>query len=66
MPLTRPSTTARATSAAGSGSTAGAAGSTTVTVPSILQIKAPLIGGGELDFATFAGKPLAVWFWAPG
>lgn len=38
----------------------------TVAVPPILQLTAPLVGGGELDFASFAGRPVAFWFWAPG
>ncbi len=40
--------------------------SVTTPIPPILQITAPLIGGGEFDFGAYAGKPLAVWFWAPG
>lgn len=36
-------------------------------VPPILQLSAPLVGGGELDVgATFGGRPVAFWFWAPG
>jgi hypothetical protein len=34
-------------------------------VPSILSFVAPLVGGGELDAATLAGKPTVFWFWAP-
>jgi hypothetical protein len=35
-------------------------------VPELLRFQAPLVGGGELDAATYAGKPVAFWFWAPG
>ncbi len=34
-------------------------------VPAALQFAAPLVGGGELDLATLAGKPTLLWFWAP-
>ncbi len=33
--------------------------------PEILRISAPLVGGGELDLATVADRPLLLWFWAP-
>lgn len=36
-----------------------------VTAPASLQFTAPLVGGGELDAATLAGKPTLFWFWAP-
>lgn len=39
--------------------TAGAA------VPAVLEFEAPLLGGGEFDARTYAGQPLALWFWAP-
>lgn len=35
-------------------------------VPELLRFAGPLVGGGELDAATYAGKPVAFWFWAPG
>jgi hypothetical protein len=34
-------------------------------VPEILQYKAKQLGAGEVDLASFAGKPTAFWFWAP-
>lgn len=34
-------------------------------VPKVLQFTAPLVGGGELRAATLAGRPVALWFWAP-
>lgn len=33
--------------------------------PAILQISAPLVGGGELDLATIGDRPVLLWFWAP-
>ena len=33
--------------------------------PAALQFSAPLVGGGELDATTLAGKPTGCWFWAP-
>jgi hypothetical protein len=36
-----------------------------VAAPAALQFTAPLVGGGELDAATLAGKPTLFWFWAP-
>lgn len=34
-------------------------------VPAVLEFEAPLLGGGEFDARTYAGQPLALWFWAP-
>lgn len=34
-------------------------------VPEVLDVVAPVVGGGELDLAAFAGQPVALWFWAP-
>lgn len=34
-------------------------------VPEILRFDGPLVGGGTLEGAEFAGAPVAVWFWAP-
>lgn len=42
-------------SGAASGSSSGAA----------LGWTAPLLGGGRFDSASYAGKPVAFWFWAP-
>ena len=47
-----------------------AAGDTTpagdvLAAPASLQFTAPLVGGGELDAATLAGKPTLFWFGAP-
>jgi hypothetical protein len=37
-----------------------------VVVPEALQFQGTLVGGGDIDFAQFAGQPVALWFWAPG
>jgi hypothetical protein len=34
-------------------------------VPDTLAFSAPLVGGGTLNFADYAGTPLLLWFWAP-
>jgi hypothetical protein len=36
-----------------------------IAVPGALQFSAPLVGGGELDASSLAGKPTVFWFWAP-
>jgi hypothetical protein len=36
-----------------------------VEVPEALRFSAPLIGGGEIDLAGFAGRPVLLWFWSP-
>jgi hypothetical protein len=41
------------------------AGATADATPAALQFTAPLVGGGELDASTLAGKPTVFWFWAP-
>ena len=35
------------------------------TVPEILDFTAPALGGGTVHGTSFAGKDLALWFWAP-
>jgi hypothetical protein len=37
----------------------------TPTVPDVLRFSAPLVGGGEIELATLAGRPVLLWFWAP-
>ena len=32
----------------------------------VLEVSAPTIGDGELDLRQYEGKPLVLWFWAPG
>jgi hypothetical protein len=36
-----------------------------VDVPAALAFGATLVGGGSIDLAQYAGKPVAFWFWAP-
>ena len=33
--------------------------------PDALRFAAPLVGGGEVDLAGYAGQPVLLWFWAP-
>lgn len=34
-------------------------------VPEVLRFSAPVVGGGQFDASTLAGRPTAFWFWAP-
>ena len=34
-------------------------------VPEVLDFTAPLLGGGTLHGADYAGQDVAIWFWAP-
>jgi hypothetical protein len=34
-------------------------------ITAVLAFTAPVLGGGSLDGASLAGKPVAFWFWAP-
>ncbi|MGD9996309.1 MAG: hypothetical protein AB7L17_17390 [Ilumatobacteraceae bacterium] len=34
-------------------------------IAAALQFQAPILGGGELDGASLAGRPVLMWFWAP-
>ncbi len=38
---------------------------TTTAAASPLAFTAPTVGGGELDLASYDGRNLALWFWAP-
>jgi hypothetical protein len=38
---------------------------TTTAAASPLAFTAPTVGGGELDLADYAGRDVALWFWAP-
>ncbi len=33
--------------------------------PAALQFSAPLVGGGDIEAAALAGRPVLLWFWAP-
>jgi hypothetical protein len=46
----------------------GAAGPTdpaATRVPALLRFEGTLVGGGTIDGAELAGRPVAAWFWAP-
>jgi hypothetical protein len=32
----------------------------------LLEVSARAIGGGDVDLRQYEGKPLVLWFWAPG
>jgi hypothetical protein len=42
-----------------------ATSATSVAVPASLAFTAPRVGGGTVDLAAYAGKPVLLWFWAP-
>lgn len=43
----------------------GGSGVVPENVPEALQFAAPLIGGGDIELTTLAGRPVLLWFWAP-
>lgn len=63
--------------ASGSGTTAPATSLTTPAsdpadsavvpsdAPEALQFSSPLVGGGDIELTTLAGRPVLLWFWAP-
>jgi hypothetical protein len=62
---TPPSSNAPSLPASTTVTTVAAPGTTSAAVPEALAFKAPLVGGGELNLADYAGKPVLLWFWAP-
>ena len=60
---TEPTTPTAGAAVAASVSTAAAPVRTVVTDP--LAFTAPRVGGGIINMADFAGKPVLLWFWAP-
>ena len=48
-----------------SASPARASSATAEPLPEVLDFSAPQLGGGTVDGARYAGKDLAIWFWAP-
>lgn len=34
-------------------------------VPEVLTFTAPAIGGGDIRAASYAGRPVVLWFWSP-
>lgn len=60
------SSTAPSEPAASTPGTDGGGGTAPMAVPAALQFSAPVVGGGSLDLASFAGTTVLFWFWAPG
>jgi hypothetical protein len=59
-------TTTRPASAPSPVATAAApAASNTGAIPDSLAFSAPRVGGGSVNLADYAGKPVMLWFWAP-
>ena len=54
-----------ATTAPAPASSDAADGSGNPVAPAALQFSAPLIGGGDIELTTLAGRPVLLWFWAP-
>ena len=67
-PASEPAASSTATPAASSPAAAVEAtsdGAADVAVPAALQFTAPLLGGGDIELTTLAGRPVLLWFWAP-
>lgn len=65
-------TVAMSMSACGDATLQSGESNATVTTPAVssgvpvsLAFSAPRVGGGTVDFAAYAGKPVLLWFWAP-
>lgn len=61
-PTVPPTAAATESSAVAPPSTSGAA---VTDAPEALQFSAPLVGGGQIELASLAGRPVLLWFWAP-
>jgi hypothetical protein len=59
-----PAQSAPATAAPGS-SAPPPATEAPVAVPAALDFTAPLVGGGQIEMGSLAGRPVVLWFWAP-
>lgn len=57
--------TAGSTTAPSAAPSASAGAVSGAVVPAALEFDAPTVGGGQFDARTYAGQPLALWFWAP-
>lgn len=64
---TTPTSTTLASEVVETASTGGPTPADTAAeaAPEVLQFAAPLLGGGSLDFTQYAGRTVALWFWAP-
>lgn len=43
----------------------GGSSASPADAPAALQFSAPLVGGGDIELTTLAGRPVLLWFWAP-
>jgi len=72
-PTAEPTATADATGTAvvaeqgptTSGDTESPDGGVVADAPEALRFSAPLVGGGDIELTTLAGRPVLLWFWAP-
>ena len=59
------------TACGGGGASYGATNATTAPaaaadgIPAALRFTVDRVGGGTIDAASYAGRPVAFWFWAP-
>lgn len=60
-----PADTTGSTDTTAAGAPATDAAAPAPAAPEALQFTAPLVGGGTIDFTQFAGRTVALWFWAP-
>jgi hypothetical protein len=60
-----PATTDTTTDAPSGSTDPDDAGGAAVAVPAALDFSAPLVGGGDIEVAALAGRPVLLWFWAP-
>lgn len=56
---------APASTAADGSAPAAPSSDSAVWAPESLMFTAPLVGGGTFSGPTYAGTPLALWFWSP-
>lgn len=52
-------------SVAGDAISADATLASDATGTELLDVTAPVVGGGTVDLAAYGSEPLALWFWAP-
>ena len=63
--LTRTTATTTATVTSTTPTTTPGATGIAEQAPEALRFTASLVGGGEVDLAGYAGRPVLLWFWAP-
>ena len=59
------STTAPEASASSTVAPDGGSAVVPADAPEALQFSSPLVGGGDIELTTLAGRPVLLWFWAP-